>query len=79
MPLNEGKGEIARAPEEMTGQPRRLVIGELMLRQTFAALRHRNFRLFFSGQLVSLIGTWMQNTAQGLLVERGISGTVVQG
>ena len=68
MPLNEGREEIARAPEEVTGQPRRLVLGELMLRQTFSALRHRNFRLFFSGQLVSLIGTWMQNTAQGLLV-----------
>jgi len=68
MSLNEGKPEIARVPEEVTGQPRRLVLGELMLRQTFAALRHRNFRLFFSGQLVSLIGTWMQNTAQGLLV-----------
>src|SRR3569833_677645 len=52
----------------VTGQPRWLVLGELMLRQTFSALRHRNFRLFFSGQLVSLIGTWMQNTAQGLLV-----------
>ena len=70
MPLNEGKepDEIVRVPEEVTGQPRRLVLGELMLRQTFSALRHRNFRLFFSGQLVSLIGTWMQNTAQGLLV-----------
>jgi MFS family permease len=68
MPLNKAKEEIVRVPEEVTGQPRRLVVGELMLRQTFAALRHRNFRLFFSGQLVSLIGTWMQNTAQGWLV-----------
>jgi len=70
MPLNDGKtpDEIVRAPEEVTGQPRRLVLGELMLRQTFSALRHRNFRLFFTGQLISLIGTWMQNTAQGLLV-----------
>lgn len=70
MPLKEGNVpvEIARAPEEVTGQPRRLVIGELMLRQTFAALKHRNFRLFFAGQLISLIGTWMQNTAQGWLV-----------
>jgi hypothetical protein len=70
MPLKNGKtpAEIARAPEEMTGEPRRLVVGELSLRQTFSALRHRNFRLFFSGQLVSLIGTWMQNTAQGWLV-----------
>jgi MFS family permease len=34
----------------------------------FRALRHRNFRLFFGGQLVSLIGTWMQTVAQGWLV-----------
>jgi MFS family permease len=38
--------------------------------QTLRALRHRNFRLFFFGQLFSLIGTWMQNTAQGWLVWR---------
>jgi MFS family permease len=35
---------------------------------TFTALRHRNYRLFFAGQLVSLIGTWMQSVAQGWLV-----------
>jgi MFS family permease len=34
----------------------------------FGALRHRNFQLFFAGQLVSLIGTWMQTTAQLWLV-----------
>src|SRR3989475_5740276 len=34
----------------------------------FGALSHRNFRLFFLGQGVSLIGTWMQNVAQGWLV-----------
>jgi MFS family permease len=33
-------------------------------RRTFASLRkHRNYRLFFSGQIVSLSGTWMQNVA----------------
>jgi MFS family permease len=37
---------------------------------TFRALRHRNFRLFISGQVVSLVGTWMQNTAQSWLVYR---------
>ncbi|MGA7905853.1 MAG: MFS transporter, partial [Candidatus Sulfotelmatobacter sp.] len=31
---------------------------------------HRNFQLFFSGQLISLIGTWMQNVAQAWLVYR---------
>jgi MFS family permease len=35
---------------------------------TFASLRHRNYRLWFAGQLVSLFGTWMQSTAQGFLV-----------
>src|SRR5881409_4336877 len=34
----------------------------------FGALSHRNFRLFSLGQGVSLIGTWMQNVAQGWLV-----------
>src|SRR5882672_9056419 len=34
------------------------------------SLRHRNFRLFFSGQLVSLVGTWMQSVAQSWLVYR---------
>ncbi len=36
----------------------------------FPALRHRNFQLFFSGQLISLIGTWMQTTAELWLVYR---------
>jgi MFS family permease len=35
---------------------------------TFAAMRHRNYRLWFIGQLASLVGTWMQITAQGYLV-----------
>jgi MFS family permease len=38
-------------------------------RRTFRSLhRHRNYRLFFSGQVVSLIGTWMQNIALAWLV-----------
>src|SRR5512147_520297 len=39
-----------------------------MINTIFRSLRHRNFRLFFSGQLVSLIGTWMQNVGQAWLV-----------
>lgn len=38
------------------------------LGQTFAALKYRNYRLWFIGQLISLVGTWMQTTAQGYLV-----------
>jgi MFS family permease len=38
-------------------------------RRTFASLRrHRNYRLYFAGQLVSLVGTWMQNIALAWLV-----------
>lgn len=35
---------------------------------TFAALRHRNFRLWFVGQTLSVIGTWAQSVAQGWVV-----------
>jgi MFS family permease len=40
------------------------------LREAFRALRYHNFRLFFAGQLISLIGTWMQTVAQSWLVYR---------
>ena len=36
----------------------------------FRALRHRNFRLFFGGQTISLIGTWMTRIATSWLVYR---------
>src|SRR5215831_19295769 len=50
---------VAAVPESPAG-----------LLHTFRALRHRNFRLFISGQIVSLVGTWMQNVAQSWLVYR---------
>ena len=37
---------------------------------TLRALKHRNFQLFSGGQLISLVGTWMQNVAQAWLVYR---------
>ena len=40
------------------------------LDQIFRALSNRNYRLFFFGQGVSLIGTWMQTIAMGWLVYR---------
>lgn len=36
----------------------------------FRALRHRNFKLFFYGQMLSMAGTWMQRVAQGWLAYR---------
>ncbi len=38
------------------------------VRRTFIALKYPNYRLWFGGQLISLVGTWMQATAQGYLV-----------
>ena len=40
------------------------------LRFMFRALRHRKYRLFFGGQTISLVGTWMQRVATGWLVYR---------
>lgn len=42
-------------------------------------MRHRNFQLFFSGQLISLIGTWMQNIAQAWLVYRLTGSSLLLG
>ncbi len=53
MSIRPSPALIARAP------------GALALLRAF---RHRNYRLFFAGQLVSLMGTWMQSVAQGWLV-----------
>src|SRR5262249_54720279 len=40
------------------------------LKASLRAFRHRNYRLFFAGQLTSLVGTWMQTVAQSWLVYR---------
>jgi MFS family permease len=71
--------QVASVPQEVTGQPRRVVVGDISWRHTFASLRHRNFRLFFAGQFVSLIGTWVQNTALGWLVYQMTGSKVMLG
>ncbi len=43
------------------------------------ALIHRNFQLFFGGQLISLIGTWMQTVAQSWLVYRLTGSSLLLG
>ena len=39
-------------------------------RGPFAAMRHRNYRLFWIGQVLSLVGTWMQSVSEPWLVLR---------
>jgi len=45
----------------------------------FRALRYRNYRLFFCGQIISLIGTWMQSVAQSWLVYRLTGSSLLLG
>src|SRR6266700_6016181 len=49
----------ATAPRASTAPPRRRVLG---------ALRYRNYRLFFGGQLASMVGTWLQSIGLPWLV-----------
>jgi MFS family permease len=43
------------------------------------ALRYRNYRLFFTGQIISLVGTWMQSVAQAWLVYRLTGSSLLLG
>jgi len=63
-----GMERSANVPEDLTGRPRRVATGGVSWQKTFSAFQYRNYRLYFWGQLVSLIGTWMTSTAQGWLV-----------
>jgi len=59
----EDEAEAPRPPLPVAARPS-------WLPAVLASLRHRNFRLFISGQMISLIGTWMQSIAQSWLVYR---------
>jgi hypothetical protein len=49
------------------------------LSHAWRALRHRNFRLFFGGQTISLIGTWMTRVATSWLVYRLTKSSLLLG
>ena len=57
--MNQAKSlaEEARTPDDEADVDSRLP-------EALRALRHRNFRLFAGGQIISLMGTWMQSVAQ---------------
>jgi MFS family permease len=59
----------------MRNRPKNNAVGDYLRRRatlprTFRALRHRDFRLWWFGQMVSLVGTWVQIVAQNWLVYR---------
>lgn len=64
---------MERSPSNANGEPRGAVPS--MLR----SLRHRNYQLFFGGQLISLTGTWMQTVAQSWLVYRLTGSSLLLG
>lgn len=66
-PIDTDNPELAM-PETITEQKQPTNVQVKGLLRTFSALRHRNYRLFFFGQMISQIGTWMQTTAQAWLV-----------
>src|SRR5271165_1201865 len=69
------ESDLAEVKEEFTApaSPRSRVATAVR------ALRHRNFQLFFAGQLISLVGTWMQTVAQSWLVYRMTGSTLLLG
>ena len=48
-------------------------------RDMVRSLKHRNFKLFFSGQMISLVGTWMDNIAEAWLVYRLTGSSLLLG
>jgi MFS family permease len=59
---------LSEEVSQSLAKPNHSLLRQIDLRQTFTALRHRNYRLWFVGQVVSLFGTWMQMTAQGYFI-----------
>src|SRR5919109_2649022 len=51
----------------------------MQFRRILRALQHRNYRLFYAGQSISLIGTWMQRIAMSWLVYRLTGSTFLLG
>jgi len=59
--------------------PARGAAGEGRAAGMFRALKNRNFQLFFSGQIISLVGTWMQTIAEAWLIYRLTHSSVLLG
>ena len=63
-----------------TGVPPNAALQERSrFRDMVRSLRHRNFQLFFSGQMISLVGTWMDNIAEAWLVYRLTGSSLLLG
>jgi len=73
-----GRSASAGSREAKDARPRRASTAP-RLSLVLRAFKHRNYRLFFGGQLISLTGTWMQSLAQAWLVYRLTGSAVLLG
>src|SRR5271170_8129772 len=61
------------------GSPAADLASRSRFKDTVRSLKHRNFQLFFSGQLISLVGTWMDTIAEAWLVYRLTGSSLLLG
>jgi len=73
------EGLVGSGPPPAGGQGSRVALGPTGARSLGRALRHRNYRLFFSGQSISLIGTWLTRVATSWLIYRLTGSAVLLG
>ncbi len=66
--ITESKNIEPREAAAAEGHRTAVELPRFSVDRTFAALKYPNYRLWFMGQLASLVGTWMQSTAQGFLI-----------
>ena len=86
-PHQETRADTGNTDGRRTAAKERLTQRGLEHKRDFAdalpaalrSLRHRNYQLFFGGQLVSLSGTWMQSVAQSWLIYRLTGSAVLLG
>ena len=67
---NEERTELVDKPPKISSATRETPPSGSSISHAWRALRHRNFKLFFAGQSISLIGTWMTRLATSWLVYR---------
>lgn len=69
----------AMVPNTRAADVRRKPVGRVGWGDAFPAFSHRNHRIFFGGQMVSLTGIWPQTTAEGWLVYQPSGSSVALG
>jgi MFS family permease len=75
----EARASLSSPQPDKPQKPDRDNSKQKRLPAAMRALKHRNFQLFFGGQLISLTGTWMQSVAQAWLVYRLTGSSVLLG